>query len=348
MLGNNRKFNWPLIGNSQITDYLEKQILKGQLNGAYIFNGPDNFGKTSLALNCAKILLCKELKANKEIPCGLCHSCRQFNNQMNMGDGDTAHGDLHLIKKDKNKKNISIEQIKDFIRSLSMSSFLGQYKIGIIKHADTLSEKASNALLKTLEEPRKDVIIILITNDFENLPSTIASRSQILNFYPVKSTEIHDYLVDEHKIQRSKAKHLSRLALGRPALALKFFEDSDFFEKYKKSADVFLSIKKSSIHERISMIDDLLSTKKEDKENLRNAIRILEIWQGIMRDWIFIEFSHFNLVQHEIFLEKVEEAKKKYSLAEILNLPRFFQEALINLHANVNPKLVLENLVLKI
>jgi DNA polymerase-3 subunit delta' len=348
MTENNGKFNWPLLGNPQITDYLEKRIIKDQVGGTYIFNGPDNFGKTSLALNFAKILFCNELKNKKEIPCGTCHSCRQFNKNINEDEKNTIHGDFHLIKKEKDKKNISIEQVRAFIKDLSMSSFLGQYKVGIIKHAETLSQEASNALLKTLEEPKKDVVIILITNDFENLPSTIASRSQILNFYPVKADEIYDYLVREYKIPRSKAKHFSRLALGRPALALKFFEDSDFFEKYQKSVDAFLNIKKSNIHERISIVDDLLLGKKDDKENLRNAFRILEVWQGIMRDWIFIDFSHFNLIQHEIFLEKLEEAKKRYKLAEILKLANYFKEAKINLQANVNPKLVLENLVIKI
>lgn len=348
MSESNIKFNWPLIGNPQITDYLEKKILRDQVGGTYIFNGPDNFGKTSLAVNFAKILFCKEFNNKKEIPCGVCHSCRQFNKHAGMNEYSTVHGDFHLIKKEKDKKNISIEQVREFIKVLSMSSFVGRYKVGIIKHAETLSREASNALLKTLEEPKENVVIILITNDFENLPSTIASRSQILNFYSVKTDEIYDYLVREYKIPRSKAKHFSRLSLGRPALALKFFENHDFFEKYQKNVDVFLNIKTSSIHKRISMLDDLLANKKDDKENLKNALRILEVWQGIMRDWIFMEFSHFNLIQHEIFLEKLEEAKKFYNLNEILRLSHFFKEALINLQANVNPKLVLENLVIQI
>lgn len=348
MLENSKKFNWPLLGNSQIRDYLEKQMIKEQAQGTYIFSGPDNFGKTSLAINFAKILLCENLKDKKTSPCDSCPSCRRFRDYASVSEGNSIHGDFHLIKKEKKKKNISIEQIRDFIKTLSMSSFLGRYKIGIIKHADTLSEEASNALLKTLEEPRKDVIIILIANDFENLPSTIVSRSQILNFYPLKFDEIYDYLVREYKVPRSKARHFARLALGRPALALKFFEEEDFLKKYEKSAEVFLNIKKSTIHERIFMVNDLLSAKKDEEENFKNALRILEVWQGIMRDWIFIEFSHFNLIQHEIFLKKLEEAKKKYNLAEILSLPSFFQEALVSLRANVNPKLVLEDLVIKI
>jgi len=346
MLGNNRNFKWSFVGNPQITDYLEKKIKSGNAGGSYIFNGPDNFGKTGLALNFAQILLCDNLNKEGNIPCGVCHSCRQFLHQNE--ENDAAHGDLHLIKKEKDKRDINIKQIREFIKILSMSSFLGKYKIGIIKHAEFLNKEAANALLKTLEEPRKDVVIILITNDFEHLPRTIASRSQIFNFYPLKADDIYDYLVYNYKVPRSKAKHLARLSLGRPALALKFLEDEDFFEKYKKHVLLFLDLKKNSLEKRISMLDDLFSISKNEKVKIREVFRVLEVWQGIMRDWIFMEFSHFNLIQHEIFLEKLEEAKKFYSLEEILKLASFFKEAFENLKANVNPKLVLEELVIKI
>jgi DNA polymerase III subunit delta' len=185
----NFRKNWPLVGNKQITEFLEKAIIKNELAGTYIFQGIDDLGKSTVARYFAQILLCQDRKSTDILPCGLCPSCHSFKTGQNNNETNEdmlMHGDCHIIKKDDDKKNISIEQVRDFIRVLSMSSFLGNYKIGIIKQADTLSLEAANALLKTLEEPNEKVVIILITPDLETLPETIVSRSQVLNFYPVK------------------------------------------------------------------------------------------------------------------------------------------------------------------
>jgi DNA polymerase-3 subunit delta' len=73
------KFDWPLVGNSHISDFLEKCLVNKSISGTYIFTGPDNLGKTTLAKNFAKILLCRERGQEAVLlPCGKCDSCRQF------------------------------------------------------------------------------------------------------------------------------------------------------------------------------------------------------------------------------------------------------------------------------
>ena len=72
------KFNWPLIGNAQITEFLEKSIGNNKVAGTYIFNGPDNLGKTTAARYFAKSLLCANKRAGGNLPCGDCSSCRHF------------------------------------------------------------------------------------------------------------------------------------------------------------------------------------------------------------------------------------------------------------------------------
>ena len=154
---NKCEFNWPLVGNDHIVEYLAKSIANNNIGGSYIFTGPDNLGKTTVAKYFANALVCLNKEQGEGIlPCGQCSACEQVNKQI--------HGDVHLIKKEKDKKNISIEQVREFIRVLGMASFLNSYKIGIIKHAESLSLEASNALLKTLEEPKVKVIIILVSS----------------------------------------------------------------------------------------------------------------------------------------------------------------------------------------
>jgi DNA polymerase-3 subunit delta' len=260
----------------------------------------------------------------------------------------SIHGDFHIIKKEKDKKNISIEQVRDFIKTLALSSFLGSYKIGIIKHADTLSLEAANALLKTLEEPNEKVIIVLICQSVELLPATIVSRSQVLNFYPVATDKIYDYLLQEKKATRSQAKNLSHLALGRPALAVRFLEDQDFFKTYSERLDVFLNFFNQNVIERLQAIEGLLGKYSTGQESVRIVARILEVWQSALRDCLLLEFNSPNLIQHEIKAEQLKNLKSKINILQLLKLEESIEGSQKFLAANVSPKLVLENIALTI
>lgn len=352
----NFTYNWPLIGNSQITEFLEKSIANNSISGTYIFNGPDNLGKTTLAKCFAEALLCSAKSAGSGLlPCGQCQSCRQFKQgealadagpvQAEIGEG---HGDFHVIKKEKDKKNISVEQIREFIRMLSMSSFLGGYKIGIIKHADSLSVTAANALLKTLEEPRPKVVIILITEDMESLPATIASRSRVLQFRSVPSDIIYEYLINEHKASRSQAKDLSRLALGRPALAVKFFENKEAYAFYQEQINTFLDFKGQTLGERFLSIENLLGKKTAGQEAVRIAGRILQVWQGALRDLMLMEYGFFNIIQHQIAKEKLDALKAALTPSDISRLFKAIEAAEENIFYNVSPKLALEEVAMKV
>ncbi|MCK5358645.1 MAG: hypothetical protein KAJ48_09645, partial [Elusimicrobiales bacterium] len=145
MLDSPKNKEWPLIGNSHLTRFLKKSISNGQVGGSYIFLGPDNLGKTTLARFFAQCLLCEKTKDKiSPYPCSECRSCQQFQGQRERKAKDEdekqmVHGDFHLLKKAKDKKFISVDEIRGFIKILSMSSFLSKYKVGIIKHADKLN-----------------------------------------------------------------------------------------------------------------------------------------------------------------------------------------------------------------
>ena len=347
--------DWPLVGNRQITDYLAKCIAKDRVAGTYIFSGPDNLGKTTTARYFAKALLCGGRRTGSgPLPCGECPSCRQIRigSTRNRDGEDEAdgerHGDLHVIKSEKEKKNISIEAVRGFIRALNMSSFLGSYKIGIVKHAERLSEGAANALLKTLEEPKKDVIIVLVARNADILPPTIASRSQILSFHPVDGGLIYEHLIAKHKASRSEAKNYSRLCLGRPALAVKFLEDRGFREKYMKQAEIFLGFFRQDLNKRLDAVAEALGAKTAGQEAVREARRMLEIWQGVARDRLLLEYGLNDLVQHQPAEKRLAEYRGKTGVPALLDLVKMIRRADEYLAANVNPRTVLENVAINV
>jgi hypothetical protein len=318
-------------------------LANGEAAGVYIFHGVDGMGKGTVANYFAQLLLC----------------------QGGLGDRNIVHGDFHDIEKEKDKKNISIERVREFIRTISMSSFLNSYKVGIIKDAHLLSEEAANALLKTLEEPNAKVVIILITSDIERLPATVVSRGQILRFHPVKADLIYDYLLNEKKAPRSLAKNFSRLSLGRPALAVKFLEDKDFYEDYLKKAKVFLNFfsaegarlsdgqgsasgGKPDINERLVAIEDLIGKKATGQEAAARADDLIEIWEGVARDFLLANVGQLNLIRHHLAENELEHAAAGRNVRDFINLADNLRRAREYLRANVNAKTVLEQIAINI
>ncbi len=358
---NNIKFNWPFVGNNHIIEFLSKSILNNNISQSYIFLGPNNLGKTTIANYFAKSLLCRQMenkdgKAEIILPCNNCPSCSQFRDSVSSSDnlaGDSdnpvniMHGDFHLIKRAKDKKDISIGQIREFINILSMSSFLGTYKIGIIKNADSLNEKAANALLKTLEEPKDKVVIILTAASAKSIPETIISRSQVLNFYSVKADIIYDYLIKNYNAPRSAAKNLSRLCLGRPALAVKFFENKEFYNNYIEKVDVFLNFINQDVNKRFDNIKGLL-TQDSNQESAKTAFKAIDIWKGLARDFLLMELGEIDLIQHQIVSDKLDRQRGNIWIDKLLDWFKILSEGEEYLKANVNPELVLENIAANI
>jgi len=349
-----KKNEWPLVGNAHLTQFLDASLKNDQVGGSYIFLGPDNLGKTTLAHFFAQCLLCE--KAGDKVspyPCGECRSCQQFQNQRqnranNEDEKQMVHGDFHLLKKAKDKKFISVAEVRGLIKILSMSSFLGKYKVGIIKHADKLNLEAANALLKTMEEPNSNVVIILVVTDIESLPKTIVSRSQLLQFRPVPSGIIYDYLIAAHGASRSQAKDLSRLSLGRPALAIKLLETPEFYEQFKELAKMFISFFSQNINERLQAIGSLTDKKNSSQEAATKTRRTIEVWEGVVRDSLLVNYNLDNRVQHEFAAAEIAQIVNQGSILGLIRAAGLLEQAKKYLRDNVSPRLVLENIAINI
>ena len=325
-----KQFQWPEIGNNNLIEFLDHSLASQKLAQTYIFAGPEDLGKSTVALAFARNLILSDGQEAR--------------------DFSSVNSDLHILSKEAGKKNISIEAVRDFIKILSLSSFLNSYKIGIIKNAETLSNEAASALLKTLEEPRDKVIIILLTSSVDLLMPTIVSRSQVLYFYPVSYDTVYNYLTKELNLKRSDAKDVASLAAGRPLLAAKFAENENVYARQIETARVFLSFFKLNIPDRLMALVEFL--KGEGALNPDKAAAILEIWQRVTRDLVLMAVNCPDLVQHTALNEELrvtgisfsalnnDETLRYYTkILELLNLLKKY------LAANVAPNSVLEQVV---
>ncbi len=328
------QISWPFIGNKHVTNFLANSIINKRLAQVYIFSGISNVGKARTGIHLAKILLCQSFDAQKS--CNNCNSCLKFEKNIK------NHSDLFILKKEVDKKNISTEQVREFIRNLRMSSFADGYKIGIIKSAHHLNINGFNALLKTLEEPQKKVIIILTTSDIDIIPKTIQSRAQNLIFKSIHQNLIHDLLINKHNCEKAEAKNISKMCLGRPAIAIKLLENKEYYSKYLDNINAFLDFNTKNLEHKFSFIDKIISKKQTAQESANIIFKLIEAWQTLVRDCLLINYSQRNFVQHSLIINELELVQKKRSVNELLNLNNTLKKAKKYLVSNVSPRNILE------
>ncbi len=277
-------FKWDIIGNDRAIEYLDKSLSKNNIANFYIFSGMTGVGKFSLAKNFAKNIFFQDKS-------GLI----QKENFLE------TNSDFFIVKRESDKKNISIDQVRMLIERFKSSSFLGSYRIAIIKDAENLNNNSANALLKVLEEGSDKTVIILTVSDIENLPKTIVSRGQVINLFPVQEDLIYKKLIDEFKLSPSLAKNLTKLSSGRPAIALKFAQNEDPYQEYQLVVNNFLDFISSNFSERLKIIDVLV----KKNEFLMN-FNILEIWQSVLRDLIFVSYGQYEQVVNVFVLDRLK------------------------------------------
>lgn len=157
-----------MTGQEHILNYLKKSIKKNRVSHAYLFVGPEHSEKKEVALWFAESLGCQ-------------------------------NPDITEISVPENKKEISIKQIRELRRYLSLSPHSSPYKVAIIKEVERMTAEAANALLKTLEEPKGDAVLILITNIPSALPDTIISRCEEIKFRATSLDKIpKDFIKEEY------------------------------------------------------------------------------------------------------------------------------------------------------
>src|SRR3989304_9030229 len=140
-----------IIGHRQPLEILRRALGQGRLHHAYLFVGPEGVGKRTIALALAQALHCGE--AGDDF-CGRCADCARIR--------DRNHPDVRLVETLAGKKEIGIQQIRDVEKALNYRSFSGKRKIAIVDPATALNLSSQNALLKTLEEPPADSLLILL------------------------------------------------------------------------------------------------------------------------------------------------------------------------------------------
>ena len=200
----------PWLGLSQ--QRLRDSLLAERLPHSSLLLSPPGLGAEHLANWMAALALC-ESRAKR--PCGACTSCSLLRSD--------SHPDYTLVRLEEDAKQIKVDQIRELIGSLTLKSYRGGYKVGIIEGAEALNANGANAFLKTLEEPSADTMLVMIAKPSHRLPATIASRCLRLVLRPPPRDAAVAWLKAHGRPDQDWDAALA-LAGGAPLLALELDE----------------------------------------------------------------------------------------------------------------------------
>ncbi len=215
--------NFPRVqGQKRAVSILSGLLATGRVPSAVLFSGLEGVGKTLLAFEFAKALLCEK---REDAPCGTCGACESIDRR--------SHPDVAVIdaayqacldEEDPAKqKTLRVDTLRHARRDMEMRSLLGGWKVAIVQDAHTMEPASANALLKILEEPQEKALWILITSQRERLPKTIPSRCFTVPFSPLADADIRDILA-ARGVAPERAAATAGLCEGSASRALELSE----------------------------------------------------------------------------------------------------------------------------
>ena len=307
-----------ILGHEKPLSIINAYIEKSCFSGGFIFSGPEGIGKKTVAKIIAQKINCTALDNR---PCGICSSCLKMEK--------LQHPDLHIIES--NSSQVKIEDIRSLQKEASFRPYEGVMKVFIIDDAHRFNSEAANSLLKVLEEPPKDSLIILITHKPQNIFKTILSRCKVIRFSPLAIAVLADVLIKDHLVDRPLAHFLSFYSEGRMGLALRL-KDTKILEEKNRVFDSFTLSGRQ--------LDRNLTA--HNKEQLRSYLNILASW---FRDIYLLKAGIPD--KELIHLDRQNDLlrlKQEFSFKQLDSMLTTISESMLYLENNINSKLLMHNL----
>ena len=325
--------NWDMLGHEWAVSLLKEHVAQKKLRHAYLITGPAGVGKRTLAIRLSQAAICTQPPAPGE-PCGSCANCRRL--------AKMQHPDLNVIQPELAGGTLKVDQIRDLQHTLSLSPFEAAYRIALLLHFENAHSSAANALLKTLEEPGPQVLLILTADSPESLLPTVVSRCEVLRLTTVHLKTLVDGLQTQFGLDAEKANLLAHLSGGRPGLALAYHQQPELLEQRNTWLDEHLSLLSSNRVDRFAYAEASTKDPKE-REIPRQMLRVwLSLWRDVMLDSTgdstpLVNYDRANAV-HQI-ASRLDREKARQAVMGI-------ERTLGLLDTNVNTRLAFEVLLL--
>ncbi len=322
--------NWHIIGHEWAVKSLNQHVTLGIQKQAYLITGPESVGKRTLAIRFAQSVNC--LKTTEHgVPCMECPTCGQIERMV--------HPDLTVVKPEIKGGSLKVEQVRDLQYSLHLAPNSAKFRVALLLDFEDATESASNALLKTLEEPLVNVIILITAESVERLLPTIVSRCEVIRLRPIPADTLKLGIQKLWMVPPDEADLLTHLSAGKPGYCFNLYQGPELLEQRKKWLDDLNRLLSSNRINRFDYAD-------KAAKNRSQVIPLLKTWLGFWRDVLLMsrdsDTQITNIDYHESINRLALDLDKQQSFQIVLSMDEIFY----HLDHNVNPRLALEDLML--
>lgn len=367
-----------ITGQISVIEKLKSIYRSGKIAHAYLFHGIDGTGKDAVAIELAKLLNCKNIQ-NGDEACDKCENCRNITSlksgyfqlicALPAGKSDSTDSDpvekltgadfeLYLEQLEMkaenpyyhitlpNANNIRINSIRDLVSKIYLTVPANHKKVFVISEADKMRQEAANSLLKILEEPPKNSVIILTTSRLNSLPQTLIGRCQKIFFEPLTYTQVKD------KLEKSLGNFTNReidiaasLSGGSYIKAVELLEMG--VDDIRNTAIAYLISLVTDNYAETILISRTI-TAKNDKDKTRYFLFFLNVW---FRDLLKIKYSSGNKdnpVANSDITDRLVKFNNSYPNTDIYDIIMELEEAEKLIGQNVQLQLILITLSFKL
>lgn len=323
--------NWPVFGHHWAVDLLDRGLRAGRLPHALLLAGPPQIGKRTLALALAAALICQ----GDEKPCGRCRACRLV--------AQGVHPDVRLVAADESERGregvLKIDQIREVQREAALAPMEARHKVFVLRELERANLPAANALLKTLEEPPAQVVLLLTSARPHALLPTIISRCQVLGLRGLPRQEVGDALVSQWSASREQADLLARLAEGRLGWAVQRLTDAKAWDERTRRLAEARALPRQSRLQRLAYADELSRTPAA-------VLPTLTLWVSWWRDVLLVQQGCAGAVRNADLAAELAGDAAWYDAVQVQSYLTRLQAAPAQINQNANARLLLETLVL--
>jgi DNA polymerase-3 subunit delta' len=317
-------FNY-VVGHDWAVSLLSRSIEQGRIAHAYLLTGLEHIGKSTVARALAQALNCTAPSP----PCGQCRACKLIAAGRFPG--------LHWVAPEGN--SLKIDQVRTLQHDLALSPMEGRYRVAILEGMDKATPEASNALLKTLEEPPTHVVVVLIALEAESLLPTIVSRCQLIPLRPLSVETVRAALVERWNVDHGLAEVLAHLSGGRLGWAVMAAQDGSVLARRAQSLDDLLRLTRLGRVERFAYAEELSGDLLAMRETLN-------LWQTWWRDVMLLASGSEAVLTNLDRQAALRDCANRFGVDQARAAASNLAQTMWQLDHNANVRLALEVLML--